>query len=335
MANVNMRDVASRAGVSIATVSHVINNTRFVKEETRQKVLDSIKALGYSPNALARSFKTGRKNLIAFIVPDIANPYFAALVDEIESAIAPKGYNLMLCNTRESAEKEANYLHTLANGIVDGFIIGTAYTSYQPIAEILPQDTPVIFVDRTLQDCPCDMLTIDTYTALRTGIEYLIRQGHTRIANITVAGCKLSTAYERRAAYDDAMAAHGLSTEGLIFTGNQLTRFCPSKPMELHTNIQSRILQPDITAVISPNAILTSEILSMLDSTNRRPGKDIEILGFRETEQPQYINPNIHLICSPAEALGHAAGEQILERIEHPELPIRRTILSASFVPHK
>lgn len=334
MANVNMRDVASRAGVSIATVSHVINNTRFVKEETRQKVLDSIKALGYSPNALARSFKTGRKNLIAFIVPDIANPYFAAVVDEIESVIAPKGYNLMLCNTRESAEKEANYLHTLANGIVDGFIIGTAYTSYQPIAEILPQDTPVIFVDRTIRDCPCDMLSIDTYTALRTGIEYLIRQGHTRIAYITVE-CELSTAHERRAAYDDAMAAHGLSTEGLILTGPQLTRLRARIMTELHTNIRSRILQPDITAVITPNAVLTSEILSMLDGTNRRPGKDIEILGFRETEQPQYINPNIHLVTNPAEALGHAAGEQILERIEHPELPTRRTILSASFVPHK
>ena len=334
MANVNMRDVASRAGVSIATVSHVINNTRFVKEETRQKVLDSIKALGYSPNALARSFKTGRKNLIAFIVPDIANPYFAAVVDEIESVIAPKGYNLMLCNTRESAEKEANYLHTLANGIVDGFIIGTAYTSYQPIAEILPQDTPVIFVDRTIRDCPCDMLSIDTYTALRTGIEYLIRQGHTQIAYVTVE-CELSTAYERRAAYDDAMAAHGLSTEGLVLTGPQLARLRARIMTELHTNIRSRILQPDITAVITPNAVLTSEVLSMLDGTNRRPGKDIEILGFKETDQPQYINPNIHLVTNPAEALGHAAGEQILERIEHPEMPVRRTILSASFVPHK
>lgn len=326
MPNVNMKDVASRAGVSIATVSHVINNTRFVKEETRQKVMDSIKALGYSPNALARSFKTGKKNLIAFIVPDIANPYFAALVDEIESAIAPKGYNLMLCNTKENPEKEANYLHSLANGIVDGFIIGSAYLNYQPISEILAKDTPVIFIDRILRDCPCDTLTIDTYTALRTGIEYLIRQGHTRIAYITVDS-QLSTVTERRHAYDDAMAAYKLTTEGLIFTGNQLTR--------LRTNTLQALLKADISAVVSPNAALTSELLSMLDAANRRPGKDIEILGFKETDQPQYISPNIHLVTSPAEALGRAAGEQILERIEHPELPTRRTILSASFVPHK
>ena len=162
---------------------------------------------------------------------------------------------------------EEKYLRSLANGIVDGFIIGSAYLSYQPIAEILPPDTPVIFVDRMLRDCPCDTLTIDTYTALRTGIEYLIRQGHTRIAYITVES-QLSTVYERRNAYDDAMTAHGLSTEGLIFTGNQLTR--------LRTNTLQALLQADISAVVSPNAALTSELLSMLDAANRRPGKDLE-----------------------------------------------------------
>ncbi|MDD6661629.1 MAG: LacI family DNA-binding transcriptional regulator [Lachnospiraceae bacterium] len=326
MSNVNMRDVASHAGVSIATVSHVINNTRFVKEETRQKVLDSIKALDYSPNALARSFKTGKKNLIAFIVPDIANPYFAALIDEIESTIAPKGYNLMICNTKESTEKESKYLHSLANGIVDGFIIGSSYLNYRPIADILPENTPVICVDRILSDCPCDTLTIDTSLALKTGIEYLIRQGHTRIAYITV-NSELSTVVERRTAYDDTMAAHGLSTDGLIFTANQLTR--------LHSNTLCDLLQADISAVVAPNNSITSELLSLLASCGRTPGSDLEVLGFKESEQPQYVNPNMHLICTPSEALGRATGAQILERIEHPELPIRRTILSASFVPHK
>lgn len=326
MSTTNMRDVAKHAGVSIATVSHVINNTRYVKEETRKKVMESIKALDYSPNALARSFKTGRRNLIAFIVPDIASPFFSTMIEEVEAVITPKGYHLLICNTKERRDQEADTLRILANGMVDGFIIASTFASYDPISKMLPTNTPIVFVDRSLENCPCDTLLIDNYQAIRTGTDLLIRQGHSRIAFIS-GTFDLSTTCERKTAYEDAMTAHGLSTEGLIYLANPLNRY-------FSENLAS-ILQNDITAILAPNAAITTEVLALLVEFGYVPGKDIELIGYKESDQPQYIAPNIHLVSQPSEALGRAAGQQILERLDHPDMSVRRTILTATFTPHK
>ena len=102
----SMKDVAKHAQVSVATVSHVINNTRFVSEETRKKVMDSIKALEYVPDLSARSFKTGRKNLIGIIVPDISNPVWAIIIEEVESVLAKDGYKLLIVNTKETEKTD-------------------------------------------------------------------------------------------------------------------------------------------------------------------------------------------------------------------------------------
>ncbi|MDD2958637.1 MAG: LacI family DNA-binding transcriptional regulator [Lachnospiraceae bacterium] len=320
----SIREVARHAGVSIATVSHVINNTRYVKEETRKKVQDSIEQLGYCPNAIARSFKTGRHNLIAFITPDIANPFYSAMIEEVEAVISAKGYRLLICNTKEDAVKEADALRVLANGVVDGFIIASAFLSYDPIAKMLPANLPVIFVDRSLENNPCDTLLIDNYHALQKGIEYLIHQGHTHIAYITVKN-QLSTVIERRAAYEDTMASHHLPTDDLVFIANPLS--------SLFSDNLAPLLREDITAIAVPNACLSTEVLTFLEEHGRIPGKDIEAIGYKESNQPQYINPSISLISQPAEALGRAAGHQLLERMSNPDLPTCRTILSATFIP--
>ena len=118
---VTMRNVAKHAGVSTATVSHVINETRFVSEETREKVLKSIEALGYSPNEVARIFKTGRKNLIGCIVPDIANSFFATIIEAAEAVLGQEGYRLIVANTKEDPKREREHLTSLTSGIVDGF----------------------------------------------------------------------------------------------------------------------------------------------------------------------------------------------------------------------
>lgn len=331
MPKTNIRDVASHAGVSIATVSHVINNTRYVKEETRQRVLASIKALNYSPNALARSFKTGRHNLIAFIVPDIANPFFAAMIEEVEAVIAQQNYKLVICNTKEDSDKEAEALRVLANGMVDGFIIASTFLSYAPIAKMIPSGIPTIFVDRCLENCPCDTLYTDDYPALREGVERLISQGHTRIAFITIE-CRMSTTTQRMAAYKDAMAAHNLSTEGLICLASLQSRLFLG---HWFPENMASVLSRQVTAIVAPNNAITSEVLTLLNQSGYLPGKDIEVLGYTESNPAQYITSDIHLVCQPADALGRAAGQQILERLNNPDLPVRRTVLSSTFVPHK
>ena len=119
MAKARISDVARLAGVSTATVSHVINNTRFVSEATRKRVLQSIAELDYSPNEMARILKTGKKKLIGFIVPDISNEYFSALIEEVERTVASQSYKLIVTNTRENEQNELDSIRALTSGMVD------------------------------------------------------------------------------------------------------------------------------------------------------------------------------------------------------------------------
>ena len=126
MANASMRDVAAKAGVSVATVSHVINNTRFVADSTREKVQAAIQELNYNPDTMARIFKTGRTNLVGFVVPNISDPFFATLIEEVESVLSRQNYRLIVTNSHEDEQREIENLRFLSNGLVDGIIVASA-----------------------------------------------------------------------------------------------------------------------------------------------------------------------------------------------------------------
>lgn len=325
MAKAGIRDVAKQAGVSTATVSHVINNTRFVTEETRQRVQLAIEALDYHPNAMARSLKTRRYNLIAFVVPDIANAFFATLIEEVENVIAEQGYRLIVVNTKETKEREIENLRALANGFVDGFLIASTLDSYDEIAKVVPEDVPKVFIDRSLPHCPCDTITVANYEAMYQGVTYLIRTGHTRIGYITGLP-RISTTAERLDAYRSAMATHHLPTEGLIRIGDSMSS-CVA------TNLDA-LLEANCTALVVSNNVMATEAMLQLLERGLHASKDIDLLGYKDSEQAQYGLQHMHLICQPTIDLARVAGRQILERIESPGLPVRQTVIQAVFTPH-
>lgn len=120
-----IKDVAKRAGVSIATVSYVMNGTKNISRQTRDRVIAAIRELNYAPNQAAKSFKTGKKNIIAFIVPDISNNYFANIIESLEDEIGRSAYRLILANTKESKENEISQIKYLTSGTVDGIVLAS------------------------------------------------------------------------------------------------------------------------------------------------------------------------------------------------------------------
>ena len=126
----NISDVARAAGVSTATVSHTLNGTRTVSEHSRELVMKAIRELGYTPNAFARSFRTGKKNIIGFVVPDISNQFFARLIETVESSISAEGFHLIIANTQENKERELQHLRYLTSGVVDGILLASTMESY-------------------------------------------------------------------------------------------------------------------------------------------------------------------------------------------------------------
>ena len=181
MAKARISDVARLAGVSTATVSHVINNTRFVSEATRKRVLQSIAELDYSPNEMARILKTGKKKLIGFIVPDISNEYFSALIEEVERTVASQSYKLIVTNTRENEQNELDSIRALTSGMVDGLLVASTAHSFRSLREAVPEDFPVVLVDRTFPDSSFSSLTISSHRAVYQGVTAMIEKGHKNI----------------------------------------------------------------------------------------------------------------------------------------------------------
>lgn len=320
-----LKDVARHAGVSVATVSHVVNHTYNVSSATRELVLSSVEALNYRPDVMARSLKIGRCNLIAFVVPDIANAFFATLIEEVEQIVAEKGYRLLIMNTKETLERETGVLHALSRSIVDGLLLASTSTAYEQIQDVIPPDMPMVFLDRYAEDSRCDSVIIENYTAMYQGVAHLISLGHKKIGYISGLN-GLSTTSERLNAYKAAMDAHGLYRNNLIREGTSMLRCAPA-------HVNSLLHEEKCTALVISNNVMTTEAMVQMLNAGIRPGKDVEILGYRDSDQPQYGLQHIHLIAQPTTLLGRTAGQQMLYRLSHPDAPVRQTVLQATFYP--
>lgn len=324
MSKVSIRDVARHAGVSIATVSHVINHTRFVKEETKHLVEKSIEELHYSPDATARSFKTGKRNLIAFIVPDISNAFFATLIEEVETVISKEGFKLMVINTKETKEREIDNLKLLSSGLVDGFLLASTLEDYTEITRLISKSIPVILVDRNLPGSPYDSVTVANYQAMYSGVEYLIRKGHKKIGFITGIP-RISTTLERLDAYRDAMEKHHLYSDSLICVGTSMSTLV-AENLDI-------LLARGCTALVISNNIMAIEAMMLLNQRGIRPHHDIDLIGYKDSEQAQYGLQHMSLIRQPVVDLGRAAGNQLLDRLKHPDMPVQKILLQAEFLP--
>lgn len=323
----SMRDVAEHAGVSIATVSHVLNKTRFVSPDTEQRVLDSIDTLDYYPDPTARSFKTGKRNLTGIIVPDISNRFWALIIEVVENILAENGTRLIIVNTKENEQRELDNVRLLAGGLVDGLIIASTLGSFDALKSAVPTDFPMVFIDRTLPDCICDTIVISNYNAMYQGVSGLIDAGHTRIGYI--AGLMhLSTTAERLEAYHQAMADHQLIVSNeFVQMGDSMSN---SAVQPLHT-----LLECGCTALVVSNNVMADDVLFYLAERNIKLGSDIEILGYNEDGRQDYNLRRMNLIVQPCRELGELAAQQILERIAGLDAPPRNTALHSTLLVRK
>lgn len=319
-----MRDVAERAGVSVATVSHVINDTRFVSEKIRARVMEAVKKLGYSPDAIARIFKTGRKNLIGFIVPDIANSFFSTMIEVIEHTIDQSNYKIIIVNTKETKSREIDNIRVLTSGVVDGLIVASTLTDYREIRELVPEGFPMVFIDRIIKDCPHDTITISNYDAIYESVVGLIKKGHGKIGYI--AGLRrLSTTSERLAAYAQALKDNGLPYRKTYI------QFADSMADSAYRSTEA-LIQEGCDALLVSNNVMTIDALCYLTDHGIWPNRDIDIVGYAEDDRDLYPKNWIDHIVQPTEEMARLAGERMLERIKSPGTPKREIVLDSALV---
>ena len=325
---VTISDVARLAGVSTATVSHTINNTRYVSEETKEKVYKAIAELGYTPDASARSFRTGKKRTVGFIVPDISNKFFGTIIESVENYLSAHGYHLIIANTKEDADREETNIRLLAAGLVDGLLVASTMEDFERFNHLIPAGFPVVLVDRTFETKKYSSICVSNFQPIYRSVCRLAAKGAKRIG--IVGGLpRLSSTKERISAYREAMADCGLPLDDdLILYGTSM-----------ENSVQScldKLLERKCDAIVVCQGLMASETVIYLHQKGIQLVKDLDLVSFVDYDSNLYdlYSNQMDCIVQPAEELGRSAGEQILNRVENPEAPVFEKVLTSTYRPY-
>lgn len=321
----NIREVAQKAGVSVTTVSHVVNQTRFVAPETEMRVRQAMQDLNYRPNTLARSLRRGETKTIGLILPDSANPFFAESARLLEEAAFNQSYSLILCNSNGDLDKELRYTDVLFNKQVDGIIFMAAGDDTKSLLELINRKFPVVVVDRILDHLEVDAVITDNYQSGLLATRHLIENGHSRIAIIR-GPSNLTPSAQRVTGYRQALTEAGISIDPhLEVTGD--FHFGSG-----YKAAQQLLKTKSPSAIFACNDLMAIGALRAIREAGLSVPQDISLIGHDDIELASYTQPALTTMAQPIDVLAGTAIRYLLERIKQPDILPRRTILPNKLV---
>ncbi|KUN03978.1 LacI family transcriptional regulator [Streptomyces yokosukanensis] len=341
-----MADVARSAGVSVATVSHVLNGTRPVLSHTRRAVLDAVDALGYTPNTLARSLVTSRTRSIGLAVSAISNPYFTEILQGVEAAALEAGYSLLIADPHDDPGHERKVVQLLHERRVDGVIVAPSAHPDDLVGYLRRHAVPTVFLDRVIdagvmsgiatkggadtahgEDAPWyDQVCAESAGPTARLVRHLAGLGHRRIG--LVAGQPgFSTTGERVAGYRDGLTAAGLAhDERLLVSGNS-----EATGAEQATAALLGLPDPP-TALVTANNAMTIGALRTLRRQGLSVADDVALCCFDDFAWADLFSPRLTAIAQPSRELGAQAVQVLLDRLDEPHRPTRTVRLPCAFV---
>jgi LacI family transcriptional regulator len=322
----NIKDVALRANVSVTTVSHVVNGTRFVSEDARSRVEEAIRTLGYVPSAVARSLKHNTTQSFGVLIPNNSNPYFAEIIRGVEERCYSAGYNLILCNSNDDAGRQANYLKVLTEKRVDGLIFVASGSELEVASMLADVRMPLVLLDREVPSLECDLVEVDHTAGGEMATRHLIELGHPKVACIS-GPPGLSPSSQRRAGWKRALAAAGIDRhEGDLVRGDFTAR---GGYLAMQTLLK-RAQRP--TAVFACNDLMAIGALAASHEAGIDVPDALSIVGFDDIALAAFSNPPLTTIAQPKVKIGTLAAELLLERVQTERAEPKRIILEPELV---
>jgi len=321
-----IREVAESAGVSYATVSHVINNTRVVSPETRQRVVNAMTELNYRPNALARSLRQGKTNTLGLVLPDSANPFFAEISRSIEDEAFNRGYSVFLCNTELNIQRELFYVDVLSKKQVDGIIFVAAGDQADSLDFLAREGMPVVMIDRNVPNVQVDAVLPDHQLGGFLATRHLIQLGHSRIA--CIAGpSSITPSVERITGYRNALEQGGIPfDEKLIIRGD----YHAQSGMEITHSLLK--MDPRPTAIFALNDLMALGALRAAAEAGFSVPRDLAVVGYDDLEISQFTTPPLTTIAQPKKEIGLKAVSLLVERITQNNRSPRRLVLPPELI---
>lgn len=321
-----IKQIAEMAGVSTTTVSHVLNETRFVSEDRRERVLEAMRRLNYRPNRLASGLRRRKSNTMGVVLPDITNPYFAEIARGVEDACFERGYSAIICNSDASLRTEANYLDMLAEKQMDGIVLVNVGDRGQKLSPALARGIPLVMMDREVSALRADSIQVDNLAGGRMAAEHLFALGHRNVVCIGGAP-EVYPSWDRVDGFTGFMREAGHPVpKRQILAGD----FHADSGYSLTLEAMRAKKRP--TAVFAANDLMAYGAIRALAETGLRIPGDVSVIGFDDIKLSGLFNPPLTTIRQPRLKMGGVAVRLLLERAEKPDLEPRRVMLPLDLV---
>jgi LacI family transcriptional regulator len=314
-----MKDVAETAGVSISTVSHVLNGTRFVSAEATGKVEKAILDLKFRANSIARNLRSGKSQLIGYVVSNIENYFYVNVAQGIEKVINPLGYQLILIDSAEQKKAEMKNIESIYLRGIDGIVLAPTKTDCSYLKDLLPPGFPLVFVDRQGANYPAGCVLLDNEQAACEAVQYFLRKGLTKAAFISFHFGETGvdeTIGERISGYKRAYREAGLEPD---------PRFIRTVPggstavSELHRvesyYIMEELLETGVEAVLCGNSLTAIGVFDCLRDRGVKIPQEISLITFDDDLWLSMASPRITAVVQPAESMGAAAAQLLIKQI--------------------
>ena len=310
---VTLKQIAKELDISISTVSKSLRDSSEISEDTRQKVQAFAKLYNYKPNNIALSLKNRKSKTICIIIPEIIHHFFATVISGVEHVANKKGYNVIVCLSDESFDKEVINMEMLANGSIDGFIMSLSKETQQKrdfhhITEVINQGMPVVMFDRVTNDILCDKVIIDDNLAAFNATQFLIDKGFKKIALLSTVDY-VSVGKLRTEGY-----AKALKNNDIPFDENLILRIEDTDNFE--SSIQSLIANNDLDAIFAVNEIFAVTAIKVANKLGKKVPEDISIIGFTDGIISKYSSPSITTVSQNGVKMGEKAAIMLIEKLE-------------------
>ncbi len=307
--SVTMKDVARKAGLSIATISKYINGGN-VLEENRLIIDKTIKELGFEVNEIARGLKTNKTMTIGLLIPSLENIFFTSILSEIESVLIKNGYSTIICDYKEDKNLEKQKLEFLLKKMVDGIITMPMGNDLEAINSVIGRNIPVVLIDRALKGVECDTVLVDNLNASYNAVEQLIICGHKRIG--VICGPEdIYTAQERLKGYKRVHEDYNMTIE------NELIKHGDYR-VESGYNLLKELIKMEEppTAILVTNYEMTLGAIMAINESDIKIPDDISFIGFDNLQLAKVVKPPLSIVMQPVQQIGEAAANTLLRRLK-------------------
>ena len=306
----SIKEVALRAGVSVATVSRVLNDHPAVRPDTRERVLAAVADLGYRPNAVARSLRTDQTRTLGLVISDVLNPYFTELARSVEEEARGLGYSVIIGNADEQPELQDHHVRTLLDRRIDGLLVSPTDGGSPLMLDAARTGTPMVFVDRWIPGVDVPVVRSDGRAAIRDLVAHLHRLGHRRLA-IIAGPAATTTGSERVAAFREALASYAIELPAAYIGQGDFQADSGRRVTEGFLDLPE---PPEV--VFAADNLMALGALDAIRARGLRVPDDIALAAFDDIPWFVHTDPPVTAIAQPTKELGRAAVRALVDRIE-------------------